>query len=1445
MGSINIAITGDNSNAVRAFEGLRSTVRNTMGDVENAGASIDSMMSRITQAAAAVGVGLGLKEFGQSILSVRKNIESLEVSFTSMLGSQEKAASLMSEIREFAVNTPMQLGDLAQGAKTMLSFGIELEKIMPLLHQIGDVSQGDSQKFQSLVLSFSQATSAGRLMGGDFLQMINAGFNPLNIIAQKTGKTMRELKDDMSNGAISAEMLADAYKTATSEGGIYYNSLEDQSKSIKGALSNLQGAWDDMLNDMGTKMQDNFVTAVTGATDIVKSYEKYIGVLGGLVTAYGAYKAVLMAVTAIQSGKAVMENIQLMMMFRKELGLMTAAQQAFNITAMANPYVLLASAIAVVVGGLTAYYLTCDKTTEAQKAFNAAQEEYKNKVEEEKNEVQKLIDVMNDANRSDTERQKALKDLQSMENSYIGNVGKVFKAYKTYKEYIEDTTNALKRLNEEESKTSLAKTKGDYNDMKSQIAKLREYKKLSDEVSASSGRKKLDAQQKIAPVWASLSDDLKKQIQADGIDSVIADTIKHANGKAKELRQTLNAEWDATWLSGNVDSTKLKNELNYLQKQVNNGTAEYVLMGGVPISKKDLKERIEKGNEILSKSSKSVSKNYAYWEDIKKKAEAELKQLSSSDKGTKKWNDLVSQIKKAEAEMKKYSSSSSTQATNDAYNRAKQEAEYLALQKQYQKEEMRKKEDSLLASRQLEINLLEESGEKILKQINLNYDKEKVTIERWYDDLLATKIAKAKTLWEKDPNNAKKVWKDSYASVGYTDEEKNEYNARVEANEKTKNDAMRDYYEEEKQYMLDYLKEYGTIEEQRLAIVEDYEQKIKDAKYDYAKKALEEERDLALKEFDFSKFKDKINWEGIFGNLEYATKNQLDNLKAQLEAYMNTDAYKTLNPDQKKEVVGGLNNINSAYANSRGIFGAFSQSRKDIHAAETRVGDARASVDAARSNLDLAKSLGASAESLRKAEKELENAEKERDDAENDLTNKTIQSQQRLREAINKLGDNLQSLPELTSALGFDDNSSVGKVANGIADTANNAMGAYADFMSGNYVGALAKGISAIDSAVGIFDSGNTDKMEAEIERLTKANENLSKVIDDLRKSIDEGSVADATKKYEEAVELMKKMEENSSNAMIDKGSEWSHGGHSLNYEFNDRSGNRSAVEQAGKILGVNISTLQDFLSLSGKQMQDLRNADVELYNRIMEGIRGASNGHNADGLESMIEQYINDYAEVYEDMDSQLKNKLTNTSLDSIKSEFRSVLLDMDSSAEDFAENFETMMRNAVINAMVSNEFDKELGDWYKRFAKAMESDGLNSRELADLQKEYEVLSNNALAKRDALKNILGLEDSAEQSSSTRGVGSMSQDTAEELNGRFTALQISNEQININIASALSILSQISVMDSLRNTALSNILLQTTLVNTNLASLEKLHKSIKAEFSDVLARIETNTRKI
>ena len=192
-------------------------------------------------------LGAGLVSLAKTGIEAAMTMEGLTAQFTVMTGSAEKAKGVISEIADFAEKTPFDKLGLSNAAKTLMVFGMEADKVVPTLKMLGDVAGSDQNKLNSLALVFGQIQSAGRLTGGDLLQLINQGFNPLNTLAKISGKSMAELKDAMSEGKISAEMVTLAFQAATSEGGLFFGNLEAQSQTLQGRISTLK---------------DNFVTAL-------------------------------------------------------------------------------------------------------------------------------------------------------------------------------------------------------------------------------------------------------------------------------------------------------------------------------------------------------------------------------------------------------------------------------------------------------------------------------------------------------------------------------------------------------------------------------------------------------------------------------------------------------------------------------------------------------------------------------------------------------------------------------------------------------------------------------------------------------------------------------------------------------------------------------------------------------------------------------------------------------------------------------------------------------------------------------------------------------------------------------------------------------------------------------------------------------------------------------
>ena len=240
-------------------------------------------------------VASGLYQFGEAAIEARSRIEQLEVSFSTLLGSQAQANALLQEIREYGTVTPYDTEGLAQAARLMLSYGMATNKVMPTLRMLGDISMGDKEKLQSLTLAFSQMSASGRVCKEDLNQMVNVGFNPLQIIAEQTGESIGELNDKVSAGKISVNQIEQAFITATSEGGKFHGMVDNMSNTLSGKIAQMSDGWDNLKASIGGLSSPAVLKAIEIATKTIdgltEAIEKLKEAAGDVTTRDGKYNS--------------------------------------------------------------------------------------------------------------------------------------------------------------------------------------------------------------------------------------------------------------------------------------------------------------------------------------------------------------------------------------------------------------------------------------------------------------------------------------------------------------------------------------------------------------------------------------------------------------------------------------------------------------------------------------------------------------------------------------------------------------------------------------------------------------------------------------------------------------------------------------------------------------------------------------------------------------------------------------------------------------------------------------------------------------------------------------------------------------------------------------------------------------------------------------------------
>ena len=294
-----------------------ASLGNAAKDAESKSKDLGKQLESLGNVGKTLAVGAGvvagaLGLMGSAALKAAGQWEQLQTQFRVMIGDTQKADQVLEDLKKTAATTPFELEDLAKGGQTLLAFGIQADKLIPTLRMLGDVAGGNKDKFNSLSLAFGQMSSTGRLMGQDLLQMINAGFNPLKVISDKTGISMADLKKKMEAGAISADMVTEAFQIATSKGGQFYGMMEKQSQTLEGKLSTLRDSFAEVSRQIGQALLpavkllvDVFTTLVNWFAALPQPIKSVVAIGGALVfvlatllTIFGGFLTILPAMVA-------------------------------------------------------------------------------------------------------------------------------------------------------------------------------------------------------------------------------------------------------------------------------------------------------------------------------------------------------------------------------------------------------------------------------------------------------------------------------------------------------------------------------------------------------------------------------------------------------------------------------------------------------------------------------------------------------------------------------------------------------------------------------------------------------------------------------------------------------------------------------------------------------------------------------------------------------------------------------------------------------------------------------------------------------------------------------------------------------------------------------------------------------------------------------------------
>ena len=1238
------------------------------------------------------------------------------------------AGQLIPQIKELAKISPLTMSDMVGAEKMMLGFNIQAEDTIKYLKAISDISMGESSKFNSLTLAFSQMSAAGKLMGQDLNQMINAGFNPLQIISEKTGKSIATLKDEMSKGAVSAEMVQQAFIDATSAGGKFYNMSENASKTINGQLSMMQDALDSVFNELGTKSESVIMDGIQMTTSLIQNYETVGKVLAGLVVTYGTYQTAVMLVTAAESKHTLVE-----------IGLTNArllarkAQLALNAAMLTNPYVLLATAVVGLGVAMLAFRDSATEAEKAQRRFNEQQEEAKKQEEEHKQKIDSLVQSSRDIALSDLQRGRSLAELRK-------EYPKIFAQYDIETIKLADILKLKQQITEEDAKRAGEKQTKELSNIESEI---KYYENLLKTLSGQQGvdgyvkkLKELRAmrdvmlQEKGKGISEQFISNLK-DVNTNEFDRYISELEKRIRGKGEngtvklrlpiDIKGTLSDEaiYNVKDIKTLIDTAK-----SVKQTRIDSEKNKTTYKQDYEKAKKDWEDAKKKLSEIEKDKSKFTSKQY---EEAKKQKETTEK--AYKDLGGITGNALSKQEKAIEKQKK---------------DQQKSAEELLSLRRQNQ---------------QAEIDLMKEGTEKKLKQIDLDYQKELDAIKKQEKDLSERQGGKL------------------------TSEQSIEISARYTNAENKREKDIADV-SKELNSILDKYRDYSA---QRIAIEKQYqddEKKLRDGlakaksdsekkQYEDALKELEKQRKKTIDSISKSEIEDSGVWKMLMGDVDALPTDMLEQLLSDAEQLVKTT---NLSATDMKAMMDTINN--------------------------------------ARQNLIARNPFKTLKEEYEKYQKAIKKGDKQG----------AFTSWSNVEQASESIKSNISTLGSSLSSLGTTFSDELGEGIQKAVDIINDGITAFEVFgkTGEKSAGDTVKGISGI---VGIITTlvgtvmNAFDSTKAEQERNIEYQRRQEGYWDSINYQV------------ERYLELLKEAAGNDyfatatqSLTTLEKAREKAYRDIVKSMPVGDVDAVTFGLAQlfkSGKFAGK--MTEYAFGGPQAKEIFDFiqANGGYDLQNKLISEEAIWAMKSNADiwsKLPEWMQQAIDKFVELNDqtkELEETLNEDLFQTTSQGLEEAILEGLKGGKRGIADFGEDFEEIMRNALLQSFVIDQLRGKAQEFYKKYTLLADSDengklDLTAEEISDLRKDWNDIIKAATEEAKNIDAIVGGSSSSSQEASKKGFATASQDSIDELNGRFTALQIAGEEIknqSITQSQSLNILTMkadtlISINTETRNIA-------------------------------------------
>ena len=878
-GRLLFEVRADQTDIKKDIEAIKKQFESLTEKTKEEGKKQAEVWQNLVKGATAYFTLQGASAFIKQVVAVRSQFQQLEISFGTMLKSKEKANELMAQMADLAAKTPFGLEEVSEGAKRLLAFQVPAEEVTETLRRMGDVAAGLGVPMGQLIHVYGQVKAQGKLMTNDLYQFMNAGIPIIAELSKVVGKSETEIKDMVSAGKIGFPEVQAVIKNMTNEGGLFFNLMAEQSKSLGGQISNLGDSFDQMLNEIGKASEGYISGAIQGVTFLVENYKTLGKVIAGLIVTYGAYRTAVLVNIALTKGwaiaakeDAIAKGIQTV-----ATNAATVATKALNAAMKANPYVLVATAV---VGLGAAMWALKDKTTAADKAqqdYNNQKQQSIDWEQQHKQKIDELIDSATNQALADTDRQKALILLQK-------EYPNIFAKYDIEKLKLADILKLKQEIAKHDSEEKKFQRTNDF-------LKYQDFEKILNNAKAGKSGYNVNELKK-----NSAFDKEMTRVFGNSWVHKMGEVSEYIKERQKIAKNDVKGDVLASWSSNikNLSESEIKKELEHRQKLIadlqkqkkagNKWASHGVNFGGDWFAFNE--EELQAQSKILqSQLDKLHEQTYSYTDLSKKyaaavkQAEKELSDITKNKAGYKTEDDYKQAVATAKENLKQAQKvyddfSVNKPKSSSKTSKAKSELPTFDYEKDKRDKE-RLEKDRMFEEDEAKIKAMKDGTEKRNALLVLEYEKRAETINRKGEDELQAFIET-----EKQKAEAEGKWKkgqDFNTDTPAIQEEK----ARIAKNQEVLNQDNLDEYTRQQEAMYkELLEKYQTYTDQRKAIEEKYNADIAalqaklGADAPQVKKA-QDEKARELKKLDILYKKEGTAIAKLFENLRKKTVKEI------------------------------------------------------------------------------------------------------------------------------------------------------------------------------------------------------------------------------------------------------------------------------------------------------------------------------------------------------------------------------------------------------------------------------------------------------------------------------------------------------------------------------------------------------------------------------------------